>query len=328
MAEGIEPALRAEEETIELESPLEFRAPSVAHADGLAYAARIGIERGGAPAALLESFVRDLRSDQLELPVLPDSVARVMPLIGDSEVDLGELARIVELDPALALKVVGVANSAYYRGVDRAGSVHDALMRMGLAQARNIVLAVALQSSVFKVPGFEREAQSIWLHSLFSALAAEALLAKRPPWAGRGFLLGISHDVGRIALLQFAAQERKRHPGAHHVRPPIVEEVASLLHERLSAYAVKTWAFSEEFVHVLANHHHPRCVKEATATLAHALAAADRLAHWLAEGGGSNEAEVPPDLLEQLAELEIDAAQAGSLARDVHAQFEALANFV
>ncbi len=316
------------ERSIELENQIEFRSPNVSHVDGLAYVARIAIERGGAPAQLLEAFLRDLRAGELQLPVLPDSVSRVMPLIGDPEVDLGDLATLVELDPVLAVKTVGVANSAYYCGAERAESVRDALMRMGLRQARNIVLAVALRSSVFKVPGYETQAQAVWFHSLFTAFAVEALLAKIAPWESKGFLLGLSHDVGRIALLQFAAQERKRAPDAPHVLPAIVSEVSDLLHEKLGAFAMKSWDFSDEFVHVVAHHHHPEAVRGEGVVLAHALVAGDRFADWLEGGGAAGDAVMTPDLVELLEALDIDENQAQQLVCDVHARFESLANLL
>ncbi len=323
-----EAGTQAGEQTIELESPLEFRAPVASHVDGLVYAARIGIERGGAPARLLEAFARDLRANELQLPVLPDSVSRVMPLIGQEEVDLGELAMLVELDPVLAVKVVGVANSAFYRGVERAESVRDALMRMGLRQARNVVLAVALQSSVFKVPGYEVQAQDVWFHSLFTAFACEALLAKISPWQNAGFLLGLSHDVGRIAMLHFAARERRREPEAPHVRPEIVREVSELLHERLGAYALRSWDFADDLVQVVAHHHRWETITDERKPLARALAAGDTFAHWLEGGGAAGDGVMTPELVELLEALDVDEAQGQQLVRDVHGQFEALSNLI
>lgn len=61
------------------------------------------VAHGAAPAQLLEAFLRDLRAGELQLPVLPDSVSRVMPLIGDPEVDIGALATLVELLEALEI---------------------------------------------------------------------------------------------------------------------------------------------------------------------------------------------------------------------------------
>lgn len=189
---------------------MEYSDPKASQIDKLVYEIRRLIYAEGPSAPFLEEVVNALRADELRLPILPDSVSRVMRLIDKPEVNMGELAQLVELDPALAVKTVGVANSAYYRGAEPAVSVHQALMRMGLSHARNVVVAVALRSSLFKVAGYEREAQDVWLHSLYTALGTQAVLSEIPPWQDNGFLLGLSHDIGRIAMLSFAAEARIR----------------------------------------------------------------------------------------------------------------------
>ncbi|MCP4040285.1 MAG: HDOD domain-containing protein [bacterium] len=317
------------ERSIELEGNVEFRNPRAALVDGLSYVSRIAIERGGAPARLLERFVSDLRAGELQLPVLPDSVSRVMPLIAEPEVDLGELARLVELDPVLAIKTVGVANSAYYRGVERAQSVRDALMRMGLRQARNVVLAVALRSSLFKVRGYEAQAQAVWFHSLFTAFAAQELLAEVAPWQDSGFLLGLSHDVGRIAVLSFAARERQRAPDdAPYLRAEIVREVSDLLHEQLGGLAVDAWDFADAATRAIAHHHDPEVLTGEPLVLARALAAADLLAHRIEDGWSEEEGVVTPELAQRLEAIAVDPRDCMALVGEIHAGFEAFAKQV
>jgi HD-like signal output (HDOD) protein len=316
------------EKTLDLSGKSEFGERKAALVDELAYAMRSQIQTGGPAAPFLEEVLIALRADELRLPVLPDSVSRVMRSINKADVDIGEVALLVALDPVLAVKIVGVANSAYCRGVEPVVSIRSALMRMGLQQARNVVVAVALRSSLFRAYGFESEAQAVWLHSLFSAFVTQALLREVPPRQDTGFLLGLIHDVGKIVVLSFAAERHSgesRHSGPS---PAVVGEVEDLVHARLGALAVDSWGFSGEFTEVIANHHEPDLIKDHRIVLARALATADILAHhiqddWLAEEGVMDRESI--DLLEEVG---VDEERGMELLREVHADFEALVKLV
>ncbi len=316
------------EKTLRRSGEMEFAEPAAWLLDGLAYAMRDEARAGGPTAPFLEEIVSALRADELHLPILSDSVSKVMQLINQPEVDVGELALLVELDPTLAVKTVGVANSAYYRGVEPAVSVRGALMRMGLHHARNVVATVALRSSLFRVSGYEKRAQIVWFHSLLTAFATQVLLREAPPWQDAGFLLGLTHDVGRIAILGFAAELHSRRPKRSGLHPTVIEEVSDLFHARLGALAVDSWGFSREFAEVIASHHHPETIKDHRIVLAHALAAGDALASRIESGWSAEGGEMGEELLERLSCVGVDESDGMELAREVYSDFEAFAKLV
>ena len=316
------------EKTIDRSNSMEYSDPRDAQVDRLVYEIRRLIHTGGPSVSFLEEVVNALRADELRLPILPDSVSRVMQLVDQAEVDMGELSRVVELDPALAVKTVGVANSAYYRGVDPVVSVAGALMRMGLQHAHNVVVAVALRSSLFNVQGYENEAHAVWIHSLHTALATRAVLSEVPPWQEVCFLLGLSHDIGRIAMLSFAAELRGRDRKKMRPCPAVVEEVSDLIHAQLGALAVDSWSFKEEFSLVIENHHKPGAIVDHRAVLANGLAARDALAHSIEDGSSGEEGVMDEALIELLNSVGIDEAQGPDLVATVHQGFEAFAKLV
>jgi len=59
----------------------------------------------------------DLKNDQAILPSLPDLALRIRRAIDDDVSDARQVARLVESDPAMAAKLLKVANSALYGGV-------------------------------------------------------------------------------------------------------------------------------------------------------------------------------------------------------------------
>ena len=59
---------------------------------------------------------------RIQLPALPEPAAQLPRILSDPELDRDELARVIQVDPALAAKVVGAANSAMYSGSMRPGT--------------------------------------------------------------------------------------------------------------------------------------------------------------------------------------------------------------
>jgi len=314
--------------SIDRTKSIEYSDPKASQIDKLVYEIRRLIHAEGPSAPFLEEVVYALRADELRLPILPDSVSRVMRLVDKPEVNMGELAQVIELDPVLAVKTVGVANSAYYRGAEPAVSVHQALMRMGLGHARNVVVAVALRSSLFRVAGYESEAQEVWLHSLYSALATQAVLSEIPPWQDSGFLLGLSHDIGRIAMLNFAAEARGRDRKHRGPDRAVVQEVSDLIHAGLGALAVDSWGFSEEFSRVIADHHKSNTIEDHRIVLARALAVGDAIAHHVRDGGPVEDVSMDKGLMELLESVGQDQSRGLNLIFEVQKGFDAFAKLV
>ena len=78
-------------------------------------------------------LVRAIRRKRLRLPALSATTHRVVRLIEAADVDLDELASAVSGDPVLATRIMGVANSTYFRGATEVpkrsfSPVFDALM--------------------------------------------------------------------------------------------------------------------------------------------------------------------------------------------------------
>ena len=228
-----------------------------------------------AATPLLRSLRLAIRRERLSLPVISTTLTRVLGLLEREGVAISQLALTVETDPALATKVVGVANSGFYGGIESVVSVEDALMRTGLEQAKNIVAGVAIRSSVFQAKGFEVAMDAIWQRSVATALATLALLESDPRWRESAFLLGLVHDVGRIVLLATAgiplAKRGKAPP------PEVIEQAGGSIRCELGAIALASWAFDEEMIDALIWQEQPERCPEASRPLAAGLYAGDML---------------------------------------------------
>ena len=61
--------------------------------------------------SIKSDILKALQQDKLELPVLPEMALRIRDTAEDADVTVAQLAKVIGDDPALAARVVLVANS-------------------------------------------------------------------------------------------------------------------------------------------------------------------------------------------------------------------------
>ena len=127
------------------------------------------------------------RNDQLteilskvqSVPTLPATVLRVMQMIEDPLCSAADLSQVLQADPAMAIKVLKLSNSAYYGFRQKIATVPQAVTLLGFATLKNALLSAAV-FDLFRlnVTGFDLPA--LWKHSVATATAAKAARQARP----------------------------------------------------------------------------------------------------------------------------------------------------
>jgi HD-like signal output (HDOD) protein len=230
----------------------------------------------------LAELSRRLRRGEIRLPPMPEAVLRVQRLIDSGSCHIAQLAREIERDPALATRLVGIANSPFYQGLGAVPSVSDAVTRIGLGETRNIVLAVMLRSKVFRVPGRSAEVRRLWQHSVAASISAQVLGAAAGVDPDAAFITGLLHDLGRVLLLSLGAEVERAVKGAP-LDAETVRRAGALLHARLGAVAAESWGVAPPIVHAILHHHDPAQACEDDRRFAYVVRAADLLAQRIAD---------------------------------------------
>ncbi len=275
---------------------------------------------GRGDRAVLAALGKTLAREGVKLPPLPRTVLRVQRLVDDPDCSVAALGAEISRDPALATKLVGIANSPFYAGLGPCHAVADAIIRIGMRETRNIVLAILVKSRVFRVYGFESHTEKLSAHSLAASLAGHALAAGVGADPDLGFLGGLVHDVGRAVLLLAAGDARRAHPS---LRPDagVLEQAAAELHGPLGAMVARSWQLGGELADAIRWHHEPEHAPESARPLARLLCAADLLA-WRVAGDASS-AHLAA-LSAACAALGIDEAEIDALGGEVAHAYETL----
>ncbi|HXP27525.1 MAG TPA: HDOD domain-containing protein, partial [Steroidobacteraceae bacterium] len=104
---------------------------------------------------------------------MPRVCAQLAELTAQHATDAVQLARLIQSDPALAGEIMRVANSPALRPRAPIVSLQQAVSWLGVAEVRNIAMAVMLRGEIFTAPGHEPESEELWREAWLAGLWAK-----------------------------------------------------------------------------------------------------------------------------------------------------------
>ena len=131
-----------------------------------------------------------------DIPPMPNVMVKALSVIKNPATGIVELAKIMQVDQAIATKALSLVNSSFYGFRQKITSINKALVILGMMKAKNIIMSLALKQMMTA-----QGSRELWEHSIKCAVASE-LLAKEfkvinPDDA---FVIGFLHDIGKILL--------------------------------------------------------------------------------------------------------------------------------
>jgi HD-like signal output (HDOD) protein len=189
------------------------------------------------------------------LSALPLLDPRLLQVLTQPDVDIQyrQLRELLRVDPALAVRVLKVANSAFY-GSRSISSIDRALTVLGAVAVAGIAMAAGFDARLAGNCADSGQFGHLRRHSLMTAVAAK-LLATRAAvasWDGEGaFLLGLLHDLGWLVQLQIE-RERRLRPR----EPNSPAATGRTEHALLSAALFAHWQLPAQFIDAARHHHH------------------------------------------------------------------------
>jgi HD-like signal output (HDOD) protein len=281
----------------------------------------LGRECSGRPEGdrkFVAALLRAVTNDGLELPVMPKLVLDIQRVLDSPTADLGGVIGSIEQEPMVSTKVIGIASSAAYRAVAPPRSVREAVFRIGMAETRNVVLAILSHSKLFRVPGHEKRALELGRRAIGAAAAASRIARAARVDVDQAFLAGMTHDIGSVALLNVAAELHRSSRGRVAVTPRMLTEVEHAVHADLSALVAETWSFPAVLVAAFGCHHAPTEAPPEAQRLTQLLALSDAIVLHLVDGRNHG---IPT---EHPAALALGFRELRDLVGDVRRSFDSL----
>jgi HD-like signal output (HDOD) protein len=187
------------------------------------------------------------------LPVLSIVAIRLVELASDEACSVNDLVSLVEKDPSLAIRLLKIANSAFFRAAEPVTTLKQAVIRIGFQQLRIMALSLSLRDTfpMGKVGGFDYE--RFWRVSLYRALIAKSL-AKQLGTCNpeEAFVAGLTLGVGFLLFFNMFIKDsvEKIEPELDSLEKLLAweNEKFGVNHRQIGAAALRYWKFPDSIV--------------------------------------------------------------------------------
>lgn len=227
------------------------------------------------------------------LPSLPRSYAAANDILESENLMASEITDIVNHDPAMAAKVLQIANSAFFGARRNVSSIEAAVNLLGLDLIRSFVLAAGifsqfddLQVETFSIT--ELFEHSVRVGEYAKRIAVDLNLGFEVRESC--FAAGLLHDIGKLVVIREMADE------AHAALKKAQEEglpfdvaeteLYQVNHAEIGAFLLGLWGLPDPIVESVAYHHDPMKSFDQSPSLLSAVYFGNMLDHLLHSPNG------------------------------------------
>jgi HD-like signal output (HDOD) protein len=197
--------------------------------------------------AFVQELASELSSGKVDLPSFPEIAVRVRQVLSDEGVSPDKVVRVIGSEPALAARLLQIANSAALNFSGRQiTELRTAVARMGFNMVRSAAIAFAMSQlkKVDSLKGLEKPLEVLWNRSAMVA-ALSHVIARRfsnvnPDMA---LLAGLLHGVGHLYILTRAS----KHPKLF-ANEPVFRAIERDWHANIAKALLENWEMADEIV--------------------------------------------------------------------------------
>jgi len=194
----------------------------------------------------IRALAGELSGGKVDLPSFPEVAVRVRRILSDPKSSVDQVVRVVGSEPALAARLMRIANSA---SLNRSGKtiteLRTAISRIGynMVRSASISFAMAQIRNSNKLAGLEHYLQDVWVRSTrvaaFAYVLAKACTRSRVN-PDEAMLTGMMHSIGKLYVLTRAAA----HPELF-ANSAVLDEILEQWHPSIGKAILENWEFSD-----------------------------------------------------------------------------------
>ncbi|HEX4340084.1 MAG TPA: HDOD domain-containing protein [Polyangiaceae bacterium] len=216
------------------------------------------LENGRSATHARDSFACSVARLSLLKP-FSNAVREALTLLSNSDTAPAKVAAVLAADPSITVATLRIANSAMYRRGAPCDSLKDAVVRLGAGTIRDIITGISLLGAFTES---DRVANATRQHLAGAAAIARILAgAVAPRLSNVAFLAGLTHDIGKLLLLQsgeFSYDTQSREVLEAGSRVHVLENDAlGYDHAILGGLALGIWELPRIVADAVGFHHEP-----------------------------------------------------------------------
>lgn len=201
---------------------------------------------------IFTKIIQNFTAGKITPPVMPQVVREVQSVIKRKSSTADDVAAVIERDPVISLRLISVANSPVYRGIQEIRNVREAIPRMGLKETLSIIIAIS-NKSLYETDRtqFRIMMDKLWVHSLASAYGSK-LIAEHLKLGDseKFFLMGLVHDIGKSLLLKAFTEISE----IENINFDVIQANIQEGHMSIGGVLLRRWGFDDLFVKVITMH--------------------------------------------------------------------------
>jgi HD-like signal output (HDOD) protein len=192
----------------------------------------------------IRTLAAELSRGNVDLPSFPEIAVRVRRILSDPKSSVNQVVRVVGSEPALAARLLRIANSA---SLNRSGrpvtDLRTAINRIGynMVRSASISFSMAQIRSSNKLAGLEHHLNDLWQRSTvvaaFAFVLARMCTKVNPDEA---MLTGMMHGIGKLYIFTRAIDHPELFVGNR-----TLDDIIGDWHASIGKAILENWDFSE-----------------------------------------------------------------------------------
>ncbi len=185
-----------------------------------------------------------------KVPQIPEVVRTIINQLNDPNAAMLDIAKNVEQEQVIALKILRLVNSAHFGLSRKVGSIEEATVLLGMNQLKTLVIASGIVGVVPALKNFDLK--KFWSNSFRAAASAKWFAEQAKLSAEVAYTAGLINNLGNILIhmgLESEANEIDQHVKAGlHSRTEIEKNRLGFTSQAVCAELCRRWKFSDELI--------------------------------------------------------------------------------
>ncbi len=205
----------------------------------------------------------ELLAKTKDLPTLPKAALAVMRETELATASAASVASHLSQDQALTVRVLRLANSAYFGLSRQVADLQEAVVILGMRNIKNLAIVASTFPWMSRpLKGYMLGPRQMWTHSFCVAVAAREMANKTkrcdPDVA---FTAGLIHNIGKVALSVWLENKIATMMNLairdNLTFDDVERKLLGFSHAEVGAHLATLWNLPPVYVDTILNHHQP-----------------------------------------------------------------------
>ena len=193
------------------------------------------------------------------VPQVPEIVRKLLSQVNDPDIDLASIAKNIEQEQVISMKILRAVNSSHYALPKKIGSINQALVILGITELKKLIIASGLINSIPDIPTLDIE--DFWIDNFRTATYAKWIAEQAGiEYSDMIFTAGLINSLGNILIHLAdadAAEDIITLIEDGMSRPEAERKYLGFTNQEACAVLCRLWLFSEDLTDTVAKSGEP-----------------------------------------------------------------------